>query len=82
MDWIEKIKNIIRYENIAQLTTLINLIDTTTIYKVANISEAVVRQLNAPYYYDLACCYAVSKQKKQALKALEQGSSQRHTLHL
>lgn len=65
-------KNIIRYENIAPLTTLINLIDTTTIYKVANISEAVVRQLNAPYYYDLACCYAVSKQKKQALKALEQ----------
>lgn len=65
-------KNIIRYENIAPLTTLINLIDTTTIYKVANISEAVVRQLNAPYYYDLACCYAVSKQKKQALKELEQ----------
>ena len=65
-------KNIIRYENNAPLTTLINLIDTTTIYKVANISEAVVRQLNAPYYYDLACCYAVSKQKKQALKALEQ----------
>lgn len=59
-------------EAIAPLTTLINLIDTTTIYKVANISEAVVRQLNAPYYYDLACCYAVSKQKKQALKALEQ----------
>ena len=69
-------KNFIREgkykEAIAPLTTLINLIDTTNIYKVANISEAVVRQLNAPYYYDLACCYAVSKQKKQALKALEQ----------
>ena len=44
-------------EAIAPLTTLINLIDTTNIYKVANISEAVVRRLNAPYYYDLACCY-------------------------
>ena len=66
-------------EAIAPLTTLINLIDTTNIYKVANISEAVVRQLNAPYYYDLACCYAVTGQKtkvrtyrQQALKALEQ----------
>ncbi|MBR5326482.1 MAG: transglutaminase domain-containing protein [Prevotella sp.] len=59
-------------EAIAPLTTLINLLDTTNIYKVANISEAVVRRLNAPYYYDLACCYAVTKEKKQALKALEQ----------
>ena len=69
-------KNFIRggkyKEAIAPLTTLINLLDTTNIYKVANISEAVVRRLNAPYYYDLACCYAVIKQKKQALKALEQ----------
>ena len=69
-------KNFIRggkyKEAIAPLTTLVNLIDTTTIYKVANISEAVVRRLNAPYYYDLACCYAVTKEKKQALKALEQ----------
>ena len=69
-------KNFIRggkyKEAIAPLTTLINLLDTTNIYKVANISEAVVRRLNAPYYYDLACCYAVTKEKKQALKALEQ----------
>ena len=69
-------KNLVREgkykEAIAPLTTLINLIDTTNIYKVANIYEAAVRQLNAPYYYDLACCYAVTKQKKQALKALKQ----------
>ena len=69
-------KNLVREgkykEAIAPLTTLINLLDTTNIYKVANISEAVVRRLNAPYYYDLACCYAVTKEKKQALKALEQ----------
>ena len=68
-------KNLVREgkykEAIAPLTTLINLIDTTNIYKVANIYEAAVRQLNAPYYYDLACCYAVTKQKKQALKALK-----------
>jgi len=66
-------------EAITPLTTLINLIDTTNIYKVANVSEMMVRQLNAPYYYDLACCYAVTGQKtkvrtyrQQALKALEQ----------
>ena len=50
-------------EAIAPLTTLIHLIDTTNIYKVANVSEMMVRQLNAPYYYDLACCYAVTGQK-------------------
>ena len=66
-------------EAIAPLTTLIHLIDTTNIYKVANVSEMMVRQLNAPYYYDLACCYAVTGQKtkvrtyrQQALKAVEQ----------
>ena len=58
-------------EAIDPLTTLINLIDTTNIYKVVNVSEAMVRQLNAPYYYDLACCYAVTQEKKLALKALE-----------
>ena len=58
-------------EAISPLTTLINLLDTTNIYKVVNITEASVRQLNAPYCYDLACCYAVTGQKKQALKALE-----------
>ena len=58
-------------EAISPLTTLINLIDTTNIYKVVNVSEAMVRQLNAPYYYDLACCYAVTQERKLALKALE-----------
>lgn len=58
-------------EAISPLTTLINLLDTTNIHKVVNITEASVRQLNAPYCYDLACCYAVTGQKKQALKALE-----------
>ena len=58
-------------EAIGTLTTLIHMIDTTTIHKAANVSEAIVRQLNAPYYYDLACCYALTRQKKQALQALE-----------
>ena len=62
-------------EAISPLTTLINLIDTTNIYKVVNVSEAMVRQLNAPYYYDLACCYAVTQERKLALKALEQAVS-------
>ena len=58
-------------EAVAPLTTLIHMLDTTNIHKVMNITEASVRQLNAPYCYDLACCYAVTGQKKQALKALE-----------
>ena len=62
-------------EAISPLTTLINLIDTTNIYKVVNVSEAMVRQLNAPYYYDLACCYAVTQERKLALKALEHAVS-------
>ena len=59
-------------EAIAPLTTLINLLDTTTIYKVINITEASLKQTNSLYYYDLACCYAVAGQKKQAILALEQ----------
>ena len=46
--------------------------DTTTIYKVINITEASLKQTNSLYYYDLACCYAVAGQKKQAILALEQ----------
>ena len=59
-------------EAIAPLTKLINLLDTTTIYKVINITEASLKQTNSLYYYDLACCYAVAGQKKQAILALEQ----------
>lgn len=33
-------------EAIAPLSTLIHMIDTTNIYKVANVSEIMVRQLN------------------------------------
>ena len=58
-------------EAIDPLTTLTHMIDTTNIHKVVNVPETMVRQLNAPYYYDLACCYAVTKQEKQALRALE-----------
>ena len=58
-------------EAIAPLTTLINLIDTSTIYKVINIPEASFKQSNNLYYYDLACCYAVIGKKKQAISALE-----------
>ena len=59
-------------EAIAPLTKLINLLDTTTIYKVINITEASLKQTNSLYYYDLACCYAVAGKKKQAILALEQ----------
>ena len=57
---------------IAPLKTLINILDTTTIYQVTPIPQGVIKESKAFYYYDLACCYALTKQKKQAMQALEQ----------
>jgi hypothetical protein len=66
-------------EAVAPLTTLINLFDTTTIYKEISIPEAAIRGQKGLYYYDLACCYALMGQKakgrshrEQALQALGQ----------
>ena len=68
-------------EAIAPLTTLINLIDTSTIYKVINIPEASFKQSNNLYYYDLACCYAVIGKKKQAISALERAINLGYTYY-
>lgn len=68
-------------EAIAPLTTLINLIDTSTIYKVINIPEAGFKQSNNLYYYDLACCYAVIGKKKQAISALERAINLGYTYY-
>lgn len=68
-------------EAIAPLTTLINLLDTTTIYKVINITEASLKQTNSLYYYDLACCYAVIGKKKQAISALERAINLGYTYY-
>ena len=58
-------------EAIAPLTTLINILDTTTICQDTEMSPEMVKAAKADYLYDLACCYALTKQKKQALMTLE-----------
>ena len=58
-------------EAIAPLTTLINILDTTTICQDTELSPEMVKAAKADYLYDLACCYALTKQKKQALMTLE-----------
>ena len=58
-------------EAITSLTTLINILDTTTIHKDTIIPENLIKESKGNYQYDLACCYALVGQKKQALQALE-----------
>ena len=58
-------------EAIAPLTTLINILDTTTICQDTEMSPEMIKAAKADYLYDLACCYALTKQKKQALMTLE-----------
>ena len=59
-------------EAMAPLASCIAMLDTTTIFKVAPISEAAIKEQKGLLYYDYACCYALVGQKKQALAALEQ----------
>ena len=44
-------------EAIAPLTTLINILDTTTICRDTEMSPEMVKAANADYLYDLACWY-------------------------
>ena len=44
-------------EAIAPLTTLINILDTTTICRDTEMSPEMVKAAKADYLYDLACCY-------------------------
>ena len=57
---------------VAPLTTLINLLDTTTIYQVTPIPEAAIKEQKGLFLYDLACCHALNGQKKKALQTLEE----------
>jgi hypothetical protein len=57
-------------EAIAPLTTLINILDTTTICQYTEISPEMIKAAKADYLYDQACCYALTKQKELALVAL------------
>ena len=59
----------------APLSSCIALLDTTTIFKVAPIPEAAIKEQKGLLYYDQACCYALVGQKKQALAALEDRKS-------
>lgn len=67
-------KNLIKdgkyIEAIAPLTTLINILDTTTICQETEISPEMIKAAKADYLYDQACCFALTKQKKLALVAL------------
>ena len=65
------IKNGKYKEAITPLTTLINILDTTTICQRTEMSPEMIKAAKADYLYDMACCYAMTKQKKQALEALE-----------
>ncbi|MBR5715831.1 MAG: transglutaminase domain-containing protein [Bacteroidales bacterium] len=55
---------------IEPLKTLINLLDTTTVFVGTQIPEGAVIEQKGMYLYDLACCYAMTGQKKLALEAL------------
>jgi hypothetical protein len=57
-------------EAITPLTTLINILDTTTICQKTEMSPEMIKAAKADYLYDIACCYAMTKQKKQALETL------------
>ncbi len=59
-------------EAMAPLASCIAILDTTTIFKVAPIPEAAIKEQKGLLYYDQACCYALLGLKKQALSALEQ----------
>lgn len=56
---------------VAPLMTLICILDTTTIHLVTPIPEAALTEQKGLLLYDLACCYTLMGQKKQALLTLE-----------
>ena len=58
----------------ATLIKLVELMDTTSIYKYPelNVSKGALNTQKGMYQYDLACVYAVDGNKKMALEALEQ----------
>ena len=48
-------------EAIAPLTTLINILDTTTICQDTEISSGMIKTVKADYLYDQACCYVSTR---------------------
>ena len=62
--------NGIHKDAIEPLKTLINLFDTTTVFIGTQIPKGAIIEQKGMYLYDLACCYALTGQKKLALEAL------------
>ena len=60
-----------RKEAMEPLAQLINILDTTTIFKVSEIPEAAIKEQKSMCLYDMACLYALTGQKKKALQELE-----------
>lgn len=59
-------------EAIASLEKYIQFLDTTTVINSGHITEAVLKSEISNLKYDLACCLALSGQKKKALAALSE----------
>lgn len=57
-------------EAIEPLKAVITLMDTTTLYKTTMIPASAFREQKGMYLYDLACCFALTGRKRQALDAL------------
>lgn len=55
---------------IEPLKTLVNLLDTTTVYVGTQIPKGAIVGQKGMCLYDLACCYALTGQKRLALDAL------------
>ena len=58
-------------EAMEPLAQLINILDTTTIFKESEIPEAAIVEQKSLCLYDMACLYALTGQKKKALQDLE-----------
>lgn len=55
---------------IEPLKTLVDLLDTTTVYVGTQIPKGAIVGQKGMFLYDLACCYALTGQKRLALDAL------------
>lgn len=60
-------------EALVPLDALINVLDTTTVYKDADavVNKTALDEQNSFFLYDKACCLALLGQKKQAQECLE-----------
>ena len=67
----ELLRNGKHKEAMDPLRMLINMLDTTTVFKDTEIPENAIIEQKANCVYDMACLYALTGQKKKALQELE-----------